>query len=536
MPYTIYNGNGTTTVTIPDNVIDTTFYDTTNNVGVQIAGRNAINYGQPLGQNLLQMLQNFAGPNRPLPIWSQQGQLWFDTTNQTMNVKFSTSGPTDASNWAQFLTVPSGGGSVSIPGNLVVTGNITGANLSGINTGDQTITLSGDATGTGTSGITVALATVNTSPQTLSFTKTTINGKGLVTATTPVVSSDITTALGYTPFNASGGTLTGPLNWAPDVTLASAATVNIGAAGSNNIIITGSTTITAFDAIANGAIRSVRFTGGPVLTYNAVSMILPSAANIAVSSGDTATFESLGSGNWICTSYTRANGQALVGGGSGSFTGGTLVTALNYAPDTTLASAATVNIGSANVNNIIITGTTTISAFDAIVDGATRNVRFTGVLTLVYNSTSMILPSTANIVTAPNDCAVFESLGGGNWICTSYTRANGQALVGGSGAVTGQTLTYGATINWNQAAGTLATVTLTGASATFANPTGAVLGTQALIVFQDSTGGRTITWGSNFQWAAGTAPVLSTAAGAKDLITFLYDGTHWIGSYLRGVA
>ena len=50
-----------------------------------------------------------------------------------------------------------------------------------------------------------------------------------------------------------------------------------------------------------------------------------------------------------------------------------------------------------------------------------------------------------------------------------------------------------------------------------------------LMVIQDSTGGRTITWPSNVKWPGGTAPTLSTAANAIDIITFFFDGTDYYG-------
>lgn len=97
-------------------------------------------------------------------------------------------------------------------------------------------------------------------------------------------------------------------------------------------------------------------------------------------------------------------------------------------PTVTLASAATVAIGFAASNNIAITGTTTITAFDIAAEGALRNVQFSGILTLTHNAVSMILPGAANIVTAAGDAAVFKSLGGGNWKCIAFQRASGSAI------------------------------------------------------------------------------------------------------------
>ena len=50
-----------------------------------------------------------------------------------------------------------------------------------------------------------------------------------------------------------------------------------------------------------------------------------------------------------------------------------------------------------------------------------------------------------------------------------------------------------------------------------------------LIIVQDSTGGRTITWPSTVKWVGGTAPTLSTGASAVDIVSFLYDGTNYYG-------
>ncbi len=101
----------------------------------------------------------------------------------------------------------------------------------------------------------------------------------------------------------SGGTLTAALNEAPPVTLASAATVDIGAAAANTVIVSGTATITALGTIAAGAIRYIRATGAFTLTHNATSLILPGGANIVAAVGDVFRFESLGGGNWRMTGY-----------------------------------------------------------------------------------------------------------------------------------------------------------------------------------------------------------------------------------------
>lgn len=109
---------------------------------------------------------------------------------------------------------------------------------------------------------------------------------------------------------ASGGSLTGPLNWAPAVDIASAATVDIGAAGSNLVTITGTVAITSLGTAANGAWRLVRFAGVLTLTHSA-TLVLPTAGNIVTAAGDWALFVSRGAGTWHCAGYDRADGTPL---------------------------------------------------------------------------------------------------------------------------------------------------------------------------------------------------------------------------------
>lgn len=102
--------------------------------------------------------------------------------------------------------------------------------------------------------------------------------------------------------------------------IASATTTDIGAATGDFVHVTGTTTITGLGTITAGRKRIVRFAGILTLTHNATSLILPTGANITTAANDVATFVSEGSGNWRCTSYTRANGTSLAGT-SASFAG-----------------------------------------------------------------------------------------------------------------------------------------------------------------------------------------------------------------------
>ena len=132
-----------------------------------------------------------------------------------------------------------------------------------------------------------------------------------VSATTPVFHLQNSAK---PPLPRTGGTMTGTLamsgaaiNEAVRVDVASATTCDIGAAASNYVRITGTTTITGLGTIASGVRRQVVFAGILTLTHNATSLILPGGATITTAAGDCALFESEGSGNWRCVNYQRAS-------------------------------------------------------------------------------------------------------------------------------------------------------------------------------------------------------------------------------------
>lgn len=59
------------------------------------------------------------------------------------------------------------------------------------------------------------------------------------------------------------------------------------------------------------------------------------------------------------------------------------------------------------------------------------------------------------------------------------------------------------------------------------------IGTYTIRLIQDGTGSRTVTWPGAVQWAAGSAPTLTTAANAEDVIRLTnIDGTDIIGDVL----
>lgn len=110
MAYEIYKADGTL-VTVPNNTIDVQLYDPAANgagkgIGTQLIGRNAVDYGEPIAQNFLQLTENFAGTVIPSDTTSLVGQLWFNKTDSEIYVKFDTAG-TGITNWKKLVAVDS---------------------------------------------------------------------------------------------------------------------------------------------------------------------------------------------------------------------------------------------------------------------------------------------------------------------------------------------------------------------------------------------------------------------------------------------
>jgi len=87
------------------------------------------------------------------------------------------------------------------------------------------------------------------------------------------------------------------------------------------------------------------------------------------------------------------------------------------------------------------------------------------------------------------------------------------------------TLTDGATITPDFAASNNYVVTL-GGNRTLANPTNLTAGQSgSIFVVQDGTGSRTLSFGSYWDFAAGTAPTLTTTAASVDRIDYVVRST-----------
>jgi hypothetical protein len=152
--------------------------------------------------------------------------------------------------------------------------------------------------------------------------------------------------------------------------------------------------------------------------------------------------------SWVAASYfdvTNSLYVGIVGGGA----------------QVTVASAATTDLCSVNASFIFISGSASITSFGSSCQVGQWKRLFIntggGASPTLVESSTMTLPTLANIATASNDMLDAVYAGSGQWIVTSYTRSTGAALssVGlnvGASALAQSAQGYGAPINLQLAA------------------------------------------------------------------------------------
>jgi len=93
---------------------------------------------------------------------------------------------------------------------------------------------------------------------------------------------------------------------------------------------------------------------------------------------------------------------------------------------------------------------------------------------------------------------------------------------------TESTLTDQATVAWDASTQDVCKLTL-GGNRTMAAPTNNTTGQFiSILVIQDGTGSRTLTWNAVFEFASDTAPTLTTTASLGDVFVFRYNGSKWL--------
>jgi len=90
------------------------------------------------------------------------------------------------------------------------------------------------------------------------------------------------------------------------------------------------------------------------------------------------------------------------------------------------------------------------------------------------------------------------------------------------------TLTDGTNIDWNASTQDVCKVTLAG-NRTLNAPTNPTTGQFiTILIIQDGTGSRTVTFNAIYEFKDDTAPTLTTTASKGDVFVFRYNGSKWL--------
>jgi len=301
--------------------------------------------------------------------------------------------------------------------------------------------------------------------------------------------------------------------------------------------IAGSGTVTSIDV--SGGTTGLTTSGGPVTGAGTITL----AGTLAEVNGGTGQ-SSYVVGNLLYASTTTALSKLAIG-----TTGQVLTVAAgvpSWATPTTgtVTSVAALTLGTSgtDLSSTVANGTTTpVITLNVPTASASNRGVLSAADWTTFNSkgsvTSVAGTGTVNGLTLTGTVTSSGSLTLGGTLSLVSPPPIGTTTPAEVKATTGWaanlTLTDAATIAWDTATSQVATFTFVSSNRTMGAPTNLKNGAfYALAVIQNG-GSNTLTWNSVFKWAAGTAPTLSTAAGAKDYFTFRSDGTNL---YQQGIS
>ncbi len=326
MTYSVYKptgSNGLNPIQVPDNTSNNAFYDSTNKIGIQLVGRNMIDYGSAIAQNIVQMTSNFAGTIAPSNSIALQGQLWFNSTSSTTGTLYvrttaNTSGAF-STNWTEVLTSGNGNAAtankLATPRTIATTGDAAwSVSFDGSADVSSALTLSNSGVTAGVYGNTslVPVITVDSKGRITNVTTAPACGAGTVTS---VDLSGGTTGLTVTggPITSSGtftlgGVLSIPNGGTGSTNQASAANaiLPVQTGNANKLLVTNGSNVSW---TSSPTIAGTNFTGIPNVALNNSSVTIGSTS---VSLGGTAT-SLAGLSTVTATTFTGSFAGSLAG-------------------------------------------------------------------------------------------------------------------------------------------------------------------------------------------------------------------------------
>jgi hypothetical protein len=301
--------------------------------------------------------------------------------------------------------------------------------------------------------------------------------------------------------------------------------------------------------LAADAVTSAKIADGEIVNADI-------STSAAIADSKLATIATANKVSNSATTATNANtASAIVArDASGDFSAGT-ITATGFsgplsgnASTATLAATATKLAATKNINGTAFDGSSdiTVIADAGTLSGTTlKSTVVSSSLTSVGTLTNLTVTNpiggsvTGNAANVSGTVAVLNGGTGATTAAAALTNLGAAPIASPTftGSVTApiyastpQALTAGSTINWDPANGLNASVTLNQNSTLnfTSTPTAGSYG--RLIVTQDATGSRILTLPSTANKVLGSTSTsnitLSTAANAKDILNFYYDGTN----------
>jgi hypothetical protein len=224
--------------------------------------------------------------------------------------------------------------------------------------------------------------------------------------------------------------------------------------------------------------------------------------------------ESSPSGTDVAGSTIYSTTTPVITNGTGTIECKGLPTGVNGINGSSGTSGISGSSGTSPVSQVTGTGTTNKVAKWTSTSVLNDSIIYDNGTQVVINGTSPLFPF---MFTINGSTAVIGTLYSTSNVTTDGQISSQINAKGNSGTAV--------TFNWND--GNIQTVTMTdNATFTFSNPESGA--SYQIIITQDVTGGRTITW-PTIHWAGKTVPSLTGTDNSVDIVTLTYDGAKYLG-------